>query len=669
MPSSESTRSLDAGEAGRLLRAIVAEPEVELKSQPERRVGRYVLDELIGRGGSGGVYRAYTDGSDVPVAIKVLSHSLSSEARSRAVREAEVLGELRLECVPRFIESGLHHGVPFIATELVEGLPLDEHAKGKTREQRIELLARVAVAVQSLHEHGVLHRDLKPSNVLIDPRGRPVIVDLGLAHSSARDHTLTAEGQPLGTVAFMSPEQARGELGAVSIRSDVYSLGAIAYQLELGQPPHNIETSIHEAIRRIAQDPPRDPRTLDPQLPKELAAVLCKACAMRSADRYASAGEFAQDLRRWLRGEAVEAIAPGRWRRAMRWAAGHPVAVTAMACAAIATTSLLGTVMAVKWLNDRPHSVMVDPDYDARLVSRTGKTLYEWEGRRATLGRVIERPAELGGDRIVLLAFVDELEGELRACDVDNPDRTLWAHGDDPSDLVIPPREEMTNPQLFAVQQAQVVEVMAESPGPEVVAVHRSNLTGAAAIRIYDLAGNILFEAWHEGVLYEFYWMEEPGLLVLTGVNSEVNWKDRGHPEVTDAWPSVVLAIKPSLGARHGWISTPTRPGDFEPAWYRGLLSPAAADRFLGDTQLRIQGPEDGDPRTHADLLAGLVRFRIDREGVVKKKTAMAGVRQQMSTPAERALLEALHLGDLPPIVPKPPEPTGELPEKSTRFP
>src|SRR5204863_9833043 len=138
----------------------------------------------------------------------------------------------------------------------------------------VALLAKVADAVQTLHEHGVIHRDLKPANILIDRRGEPVLVDLGLARTeNDLSVTLTGDG-PLGTIAFMSPEQARGEQTKISTRSDVYSLGATAYLLLTGQTPHNLAVPLHEAIRRITTESGRPPHRLDSSLPKPLAAIL-----------------------------------------------------------------------------------------------------------------------------------------------------------------------------------------------------------------------------------------------------------------------------------------------------------------------------------------------------------------------------------------------------------
>ncbi len=332
----------------------------------------YSIHRPLGAGGGGDVYLATRDGSDRLLALKLLATRLGSgRAAERAWRELDVLSQLHLAATPRVIDYGLHDGRLFIAAEYVEGLPLDKHcesgdpahspahpltcspapahtsaAQPLSLRDRVSLLARVADAVHSLHERGIIHRDLKPSNILIDGRGDPVIIDLGLAMLTGDDPqaTLTLEGTPLGSPAFMAPEQARGERSLISTRTDVYGLGATAYAILTGHTPHakpsrgtgvppvstsptpsgtsvppvstgspNPEgdtPSIHEMIRRVSFEPPREPRELNPALPRPLAAILSKAVAREPGARYPSAASLAADLRRWLNGEPVSAQPP-----------------------------------------------------------------------------------------------------------------------------------------------------------------------------------------------------------------------------------------------------------------------------------------------------------------------------------------------------------------------
>jgi serine/threonine protein kinase len=291
-PDRTWSEAMDLDAAGRALEAL-DEPEVEAQPRDADRgtlpsIEGYVLDGRLGGGGGGEVYRAVRIGSDRPLAIKILNQRIGEtpEAR-RAWRELDVLEQLRLPCLPRLLDHGMTDGRMFLVMDFIDGHPLIEHCRinDLDRAARVELLAKVADAVQSLHERGVIHRDIKPSNVIIDPNGQPVLIDLGIAALLSRSaaETLTKDGAPIGSPAYMAPEQARGEKQAISTRSDVYSLGATACKVLTGDTPHDMDATLHEAIRRVAQDEPRSPRELDPTLAKPLAAVLAKAAARIAA--------------------------------------------------------------------------------------------------------------------------------------------------------------------------------------------------------------------------------------------------------------------------------------------------------------------------------------------------------------------------------------------------
>ncbi len=315
----------------------------------------YTIDRRLGGGGGGEVYLAIRTGSARPLALKLLRQSLGESPESkRAWRELDVLEQLRLPAIPRLLDHGVHDGRMFLVTEFICGNSLVDHCETNSldRRTRVELLAKVADAVQSLHEYGVIHRDIKPSNIIVEDRGasengsaparpRPMLIDLGIATLLTGDvaETLTVEGTPVGSPAFMAPEQARGDKTAISTRSDVYSLGATAYVMLTGGTPHDMDATLHEAIRRVAQDEPRGPRELDATLPKPLAAILAKAAARRPDDRYYSAADFTADLRRWLRREPVEAGRQSVAQRMGRFVARHPVI-------AVATCSL-GILVAI----------------------------------------------------------------------------------------------------------------------------------------------------------------------------------------------------------------------------------------------------------------------------------------------------------------------------------
>ncbi|GJM20631.1 MAG: hypothetical protein DHS20C15_05460 [Planctomycetota bacterium] len=302
---------------------------------PEHIRDYRVLD-VLGVGGSGVVLRARQPGLDRDVAIKLLHEEHVDEhvARRFAV-EAHVLGSLDHPGIVRILESGSapsHTGErPFFVMELVDGLPITQFV----REHRLDthaclaLLIDVADAVHHAHQRGVVHRDLKPANLLVTEAGRPRILDFGLARSLRRGQGMTTldggADAVLGTFGYMSPEQRRGELARVDMRSDVFSLGAIAHEL-LSLAARTDDDS--------APRPPRPPRPLDapfeplgrshPSLRGDIESVVAKAVAEEPTKRYASAAEFAADLRALLRGQAVSARRPSELETLWRNLRQHP---------------------------------------------------------------------------------------------------------------------------------------------------------------------------------------------------------------------------------------------------------------------------------------------------------------------------------------------------------
>lgn len=333
-------RLSDLAVGRRLLSALIRD-DLDIAIEPDLpRISDYLLVRRLGAGGGGEVYYGVRKGSDQPLAIKLLRSGSGDRRRAqRAWRELETLMQLRAPSVPRVHDYGIHEGRLYITTDYIEGLTLDQHCTTNEldRRARVHLLAMLADAVQALHERGVIHRDLKPTNVIVDVCGQPVIIDLGIAHllTEQPGHSLTETGAPIGSPAFMAPEQARGE-GGTSTRSDVYSLGATACFILTGKTPHETDVPLHEAVRRVAQDFPREPRRLDPTLPKPLAMVLTKALSPESNQRYATATEFAADLRRWLSGEPITWTRPSLVVRARFWARKNPGVALSGATAIIA---------------------------------------------------------------------------------------------------------------------------------------------------------------------------------------------------------------------------------------------------------------------------------------------------------------------------------------------
>ncbi len=285
---------------------------------------------LIAKGGMGAVYEAFQQATGRRVALKLMldSAAASDSARRRFEREVELVARLQHPSIVPVIDSGIHNRNHFYVMDLVDGLPLDHVlTPGAADPQRVlPLIAAVCDAVNYAHQRGVLHRDLKPDNILLDNTDAPHLLDFGLATSftpdvpsSAADHSLSLPGQLIGTLAYMAPEQARGAIDDVSVRTDVYALAAIAYELLTGRLPCTIHGPLIEVLNRIQTTDPPAPSSLRHALSRDLDAVLLKALDKDPNRRYATASELADELRRVLNHHPVHARRIGPLGRAVRW--------------------------------------------------------------------------------------------------------------------------------------------------------------------------------------------------------------------------------------------------------------------------------------------------------------------------------------------------------------
>ncbi|GJM19574.1 MAG: hypothetical protein DHS20C14_17870 [Phycisphaeraceae bacterium] len=321
------------------------------------QIGAYRVLSRISAGGMGAVFKCTGAAEDKPVAVKVLSPTLCSrDAIRRFEHEAEALERLHDPNVVHILSHGIADlglgDQPYIAMELVEGVPLDQHARdgALTRTERVALIAEVARAAHRIHLRGIVHRDLKPANVLVTRGGVPTIVDFGIARVGWGNEggltSLTLAGQLPGTLEYMSPEQAAGD--EADPRGDVYALGAMLYELLTGRVPVLVgDAGIGRALAAIARDEPQRPRTIDPTIGRDAELVVIRALAKAPADRYQSAAELAAELERVVRGDAVLARAPGLLVRARRMARQHPVGARATVLVLCVATVLGATAGAL----------------------------------------------------------------------------------------------------------------------------------------------------------------------------------------------------------------------------------------------------------------------------------------------------------------------------------
>lgn len=305
----------------------------------EFSIGPYRILNLLGEGGMGRVYLAQQIHPQRQVALKVV-RGLSSAVVERMRREIEVLAQLEHPGIARLYAAGESRvddvDVPWLALEYVRGVDLVRHAQENNLDlvARLRLLIEVARAVHFAHGRGVIHRDLKPGNILVDEDGHPKVLDFGIAR--LRDdaaNNLTQDGQVLGTLPYMSAEQLAGDGARIDARSDVYSLGVLAYELIGGQLPHpRLNTStIFEALDILRRDTPPRLATISSAARGDLDTVIMKALASEREQRYASAAEWADDLQRIIDHRPIMARPLTRMYRAGRFVRRHRMLTAAMA--------------------------------------------------------------------------------------------------------------------------------------------------------------------------------------------------------------------------------------------------------------------------------------------------------------------------------------------------
>ncbi len=321
------------------------------------RIGRYRLLGTLGAGGMGVVHLAEQDQPRRIVALKLLRPGLvARDAELRFRREAEALGQLRHPGIAQVFEAGVADGVPFISMERVSGPPLLEFVERERldRRERLELFCRICDAVQHAHDNGVIHRDLKPSNVLVEgtrAAPRPKVLDFGVARVTGSDPSLatlhTRPGELLGTLPYMSPEQARGRQDEIDERADVHALGAMLFELLTGRLPRDLRgRPLPEAARVLAEEEPTTLSSVDAALAGDLDTITATALARERERRYPSAAALAGDVRLHLADRPIHARPTSAADQLRKFARRHRALV---AGGAIAFTLLAAGLAATAW--------------------------------------------------------------------------------------------------------------------------------------------------------------------------------------------------------------------------------------------------------------------------------------------------------------------------------
>jgi serine/threonine protein kinase len=357
----------------------------------------YDLVELIHRGGQGAVYRAVQRSTRKSAAVKLFPPAPSKDCidRERFQREIDALSRLDDPHIVSIRDSGSVGPIRYVVMDYVAGASLEDYVQNKKLPLReiLLLLAKISKAVHFAHQRGIIHRDLKPGNILVTPNGDPRILDFGLArviqdesHGTAPLSPVTITGQFVGSLPWASPEQARGDSRTVDVRTDIYSLGVILYQLLTGKFPYNVAGTMRAVLHAIQNVEPTKPRSLRREVDDDVETILLTCLQKDPARRYQSAAELTSDLDRYLSGRPIQAKRDSTWYVLRRTIgrhrvlfAGTSVVLVLMIAYAITTTTLLGRARTAERKNA---GLANEVRMDFRLVQQTVQNLLAAWGAR-----------------------------------------------------------------------------------------------------------------------------------------------------------------------------------------------------------------------------------------------------------------------------------------------
>ncbi|HEV8070256.1 MAG TPA: serine/threonine-protein kinase [Planctomycetaceae bacterium] len=347
---------------------VIAPPPDEIP----RQIGRYLILRELGKGGFGIVYLARDPQLDQLVAIKIprADTGMHPTALRRFEREGRNAARLKRDGIVRVLTVEYEGAVPFIVSEYVEGVTLTERLTDRLKDgppfefrESAELVKTLAASLEYAHSQDVIHRDVKPSNILIATDGKPWLMDFGLAMRESLDESIAMPTHIIGTPGYMSPEQASGKQ-KVDRRCDIYSLGVVLYQLITGEVPFRGEMRM--VLRQVIEEDPRNPRSLNADIPLDLETI-CETAMLKEVDqRYQTADKLAQELGRYLRGEPIEARPITRLDRAWRWCKRNPL-----------TSSLVASIAGVLMLSAMGATLMAASEHQARTEEHRARTQVE----------------------------------------------------------------------------------------------------------------------------------------------------------------------------------------------------------------------------------------------------------------------------------------------------
>lgn len=353
-------------------------------------VGHFELVARVGIGSFGAVWKAYDPELDRTVAVKIPRRGqLDPVDETQFLREARVAAQLRHPNIVSVHEVGREGDTLYIISDFIEGAPLSEMLSTRrlSLAEILPLGQKIAEALHHAHGRGVVHRDLKPSNIMLDEQGEPHLTDFGLAKRDVGELTMTADGQILGTPAYMSPEQAAGGAHHVDRRTDIYSFGVILFELLTGELPFRGTAQMH-IQQKVNEDPP-NPQTLDRTAPRDLATICLKCIQREPGRRYATAEALMADLTRFANGEPILARPISRIERSLRWAKRHPAPATLAAFIALLAIAGPPTVWRIDALRREAAELNVQKDRLIKdrdqKIKQSATQIAELDAQRKTL--------------------------------------------------------------------------------------------------------------------------------------------------------------------------------------------------------------------------------------------------------------------------------------------